>query len=619
MKKKQMGLVAQIYLLVLTAILIIVGITQVSQSQIQKNRVKAQTGAHAAEAAGEVISSIREYPAYEWLFRYWIEHASDMDIEYDVTFTEGTATEEKCILFSQRHPDLQIRYCDSETLKSLPAEDQKLYAEIVYSWLVTRINAIKQNYGCAYLYIVSTDTEEGPDPYGSQLFLMSGADPGAVRGTKYEEVYVLGVQVSVEEKPATREVMKKVVDISRSAEEEDFTERTVGEKIEGAGNYVDYYTCITVSEDDARAYLVGSTYNVKGVRTEIRSSIYKDTLISVLYQILLVNLIVGHILTYFLHPLKKVLESVRSYADTKNSDAVEREFREVLASRKAVAIRRNEVGVLMEDFVAMTKEIDEYTLQIQRAASEKERMAFELETAAQIQLQMLPDGAPEFPDHSEFELCAMMLPAKTVGGDFYDYFLIDEDHLALVMADVSDKGIPAALFMAASKALIKSQAQTGAEPAQILDHVNSQLNENSDGKCFVTVWLAVIDLRTGAGVAANAGHEHPALCRKGASYKLVIYKHSPVVGMIEGISYRQHEFKLNPGDALYVYTDGVPEASNENHEQFGSERMLEALNRNKDKSPGELLAAVSEEIDAFMGGAARFDDTTMMCFHYIGR
>lgn len=617
-KKLKLGLTSQIYILALIAIMIIGLITQFSQSRIQVIRVQKQTGIRAGQAAGEVISSLQEYPAYEWLLDYWIDHMDEMDIEYDAEFTAGTQTEEKCLLFAQRHPDLMLKYCDSAQLNALPPEDQRLYAEIVYSWILTRMNAVRENYDCNYLYCMMTDTDAGPRPFEEEVFLFSAAEAGSVRGREYGQAYVLGVSVSLMEQEETRESIRQAVQVINTEEYEDETKRTVGEDMENAGNYQDYYTGMALSSDGRRAFVIGSTYEVGDVLGEIRQSVLRDTLLSMLFSFLLLNIIVGDIMIYFLKPLKKILQNIRAYTVHKDSRLVEAGLEDILNDRRAFLMRSNEIGTLTRDFVDLTKEMDDYALQIEHATKERERITFELETAAQIQSQMLPYGMPEFADHPEFDLCASMIPAKVVGGDFYDYFMMDDHHLALVMADVADKGIPAALFMAESKALIKSRTMAGEEPAEVLYHVNQQLNENNNGNIFVTVWLAIMDLRTGEGIAANAGHEHPALCRKGEEFKLVIYKHSLVVGMGEGITYKQHSFRLNPGDRLYVYTDGVPEASNEQGERFGNERMLEVLNAGRDKSPEELLEAVGEAIIAFMGNAARFDDTTMMCFDYHG-
>ena len=211
-----------------------------------------------------------------------------------------------------------------------------------------------------------------------------------------------------------------------------------------------------------------------------------------------------------------------------------------------------------------------------------------------------------------------MTPAKEVGGDFYDFFLVDEDHLAMVMADVSGKGVPAALFMVITKTLIKNRAQMGDSPADILYHVNNQLCDGNESDMFVTVWLAILELSTGKGIAANAGHEHPVLCRKGGRYELVVYRHSMAVAAMEDITFKEHGFELHPGDRIFVYTDGVPEATNAKNELFGTERMLEALNRDPDAAPEEQLKAVRESVDEFVGEAPQFDDMTMLGFCYNG-
>ncbi|MBQ7678232.1 MAG: serine/threonine-protein phosphatase, partial [Butyrivibrio sp.] len=218
----------------------------------------------------------------------------------------------------------------------------------------------------------------------------------------------------------------------------------------------------------------------------------------------------------------------------------------------------------------------------------------------------------------EFDIFATMTPAKEVGGDFYDMFLVDDDHLCLVMADVSGKGVPAALFMVIAKTLIKNKAQIGGSPAEVLSFASEQLCEGNEAGFFVTVWLANIQISTGKGIAANAGHEHPVIRRAGGTWELVVYRHSPAVATVSGLRFREHEFELHPGDSVFVYTDGVTEATNANNELFGTERMLAALNRQPDAMPGQLLRNVKEDIDAFVGEAEQFDDITMMELSWYG-
>ena len=253
-----------------------------------------------------------------------------------------------------------------------------------------------------------------------------------------------------------------------------------------------------------------------------------------------------------------------------------------------------------------------------QSEKEKQRIGAELNVATQIQADMLPRIFPAFPERSEFDLFASMHPAKEVGGDFYDFFLVDDDHIALVMADVSGKGVPAALFMVIAKTLIKNQAQLGKSPAEILKNVNEQLCEGNEAELFVTVWLAIIEISTGRGVAANAGHEHPTIRRADGLYELVEYRHSPAVATMEGIRFREHSFELHPGDRLFVYTDGVPEATDAHDVLFGNERMLAALNSDPEAAPEKLLRNVRAAIDAFVGDAPQFDDITMLGFSYFG-
>lgn len=297
----------------------------------------------------------------------------------------------------------------------------------------------------------------------------------------------------------------------------------------------------------------------------------------------------------------------------------------IVAPLGAIAVQTFSYGIQFIIFATVSAAVYMFTVIVEdiNETYEKQqivttRLATELSMATDIQASQLPRLFPAFPTREEFDLYASMTPAKEVGGDFYDFFLIDDDHIALVMADVSGKGVPAALFMMIARVLIKSHLQNGESPAQALNNVNSQLCEGNDARLFVTVWLAVLEISTGKGVAANAGHEHPALRRADGSYELDIYKHSPAVAALSITKYKEHEFFLNPGDSLFVYTDGVPEANNAKNELLGNERMLEALNKNPDASPKEVLDNVMDGINTFVKGAEQFDDITMMCLKYNG-
>ena len=219
---------------------------------------------------------------------------------------------------------------------------------------------------------------------------------------------------------------------------------------------------------------------------------------------------------------------------------------------------------------------------------------------------------PAFPDRHEFDIYASMTPAKEVGGDFYDFFLLDKDHIALVMADVSGKGVPAALFMVISKTLIKDQAQMCRSPKTILEDVNNKLIESNAEGMFVTVWLGILEISTGRICAANAGHEYPAIRNSEGKFELLKDKHGMMVGAMQGINYKEYELTLGKGECLFLYTDGVPEATNADNELFGTDRMIDALNKEPMADPDKLLENVKKSVDEFVGEAPQFDDLTML-------
>ena len=284
-----------------------------------------------------------------------------------------------------------------------------------------------------------------------------------------------------------------------------------------------------------------------------------------------------------------------------------------------VKLRTNdEIGVLSRDISSMQTQIVENTGNLARMTAERERIASQMNLARDIQVSALPRKFPPFPERKEFDLFASMTPAMEVGGDFYDFFLIGGNRLALVIADVSGKGIPAALFMMAAKSSIKGHLLSGLDPASALERINLRFCEENDSATFVTVWLAVIELSTGKGLACNAGHEHPAVRRAGGTFELLKYKHRRVVGAIRSSKYENRAFEMHPGDCLFVYTDGVTEAHNAEKKLFGEERLTAALNRNPEAGPEELLTCVREALDGFVKDAPQSDDITMLAFRYYG-
>lgn len=332
-------------------------------------------------------------------------------------------------------------------------------------------------------------------------------------------------------------------------------------------------------------------------------SVIENCLILFAVIILAITFIVGKYSQKISQPLKKLEQDVR---DISSGD---------LSLRTDVKTN-DEIGSLATTFNSMASSLQDYIVELKDATAKEERIASELAFATQIQASMLPSTFPAFPDHLEFDIFASMKPAKEVGGDFYDFFMTDESHLGIVIADVSGKGVPAALFMVITKTLIKNRALLGGTPAEILSFVNSQLIENNEAEMFVTVWLGILDLKTGKLTASNAGHEFPVIGKAGQKFELVRDRHGFVLAGMEGSKYRDYELQLEPGDRLFIYTDGIPEATDDSNQLFGTDRLLEALNSVPFTSCSMEIENVTNAVNEFVKDAPQFDDMTMLCLDY---
>lgn len=259
------------------------------------------------------------------------------------------------------------------------------------------------------------------------------------------------------------------------------------------------------------------------------------------------------------------------------------------------------------------------TMVYQQNKEESSRIEAELTMASSIQSDMLPSIYPAFPERSEFDIYASMNPAKEVGGDFYNFFLVDDDHLCVMIADVSGKGVPAALFMMASMIVLANNAMIGKSPAKILTDANASICSNNREGMFVTAWLGILELSTGKLVAANAGHEFPVIYEPGGKFEYLKDKHGLVIGGFPDIVYQEYTVNLKPGSKLFIYTDGVTEATAANDELYGFDRLKDALNSNTSSHPQEMCEQVSKSINEFVKDAEQFDDITMLCLEYKGK
>ena len=327
----------------------------------------------------------------------------------------------------------------------------------------------------------------------------------------------------------------------------------------------------------------------------------------IVLAVLLVSMLAG---AYYLgkrivRPLNTITRKIAQLSETNLEFKMEDAYR-----------TGDEVEELALSFAAISHKTVEYLNTVKRVTAEKERIGTELALATQIQAAMLPHVVPAFPERKDFDIIGCMDPAKEVGGDFFDYFLVDKDHLCMVMADVSGKGIPAALFMMVSKIILQSVAMLGGSPAEILTKTNEAICSNNEAQMFVTVWVGILELSTGKLTCANAGHEYPVFKRPNGKFELFKDKHGFVIGAFDGTEYKEYEMQLEPGTKLFVYTDGVPEATNAAKELFGTERMLTALNGAPDAAPADILKNVKKAVDGFGEEAEQFDDLTMMCLEY---
>lgn len=590
-KKRRNGkisIIVQVAVMLALCIILTGILTYFTQIDNSVRLVTRMTEEKAEMTAKEVSMAVMEYPSYPWLLNYWVEHAGEMNIDYDEDYIRGSWTQKKVRLLMAHQPSLDLQYASTEEIEALPERDQKLYAEIIYSWLITRADQIKEVDDVDYLFCVCTQP-----PYKDQFFVFSGADPGAVRGTEYEQVYPIGVTAEVSKSQQTG-MADAVKHASHIAE---------------AGNYVDYYSYLETI--NGRDYIIGLTYNQKPILGRITDYSRSGIIVSMIYQVLLSAFIAAGVFFLVIRPLKTVQENIRRYKDTKDSASIVESLSDVDL--------RNEIGELAADVTDLAEEIDAYLAEISKITAEKERISAELSLATEIQVSTLPHSFPPFPDRDEFDVYAVMDPAREVGGDFYDFFLIDDDHLGLVMADVSGKGVPAALFMMISKILLKNCAMIGMSPAAMLSTTNNVLCDNNKAEMFVTVWAGVLEISTGKLIAANAGHEYPAIKTPDGNYELLNDEHGFVVAAMEEMKYKEYELQLDPGSALFLYTDGVPEAMNPDKELFGTDRMIDALNTEPEAEAEQVLRNVRVHVDSFVRDAEQFDDMTMMSIIYKGK
>ncbi|MBR0157235.1 MAG: serine/threonine-protein phosphatase [Clostridia bacterium] len=380
------------------------------------------------------------------------------------------------------------------------------------------------------------------------------------------------------------------------------------------GHMLNGYRVIFDSDGHA-AGLICVEIDISRINVNLHRYLRNVLLIATAFTAIVVFLYLFNTDRYLIGPIMKLSDNSDAFIKKMQSSAEPEE----LVFEEVPVRSGGELKLLADNVKSLADGVSAYMANLKAATAEKERIGTELALATKLQAAFVPSIFPPFPERTEFDIYASMDPAKEVGGDFYDFYLIDDDHLCLLIADVSGKGIPAALFMMVSKIILQSCAMLGRSAAEILTKTNEAICSNNKESMFVTVWLGILEISTGKLTCANAGHEYPALMRRGGSFGLFRDKHGLVIGGMDGLKYKEYELTLSPGDKLFVYTDGVPEATDADNELFGTERMLSALNAEPEADPSRILRNVRAAVDGFVKDAEQFDDLTMLCLEYHGK
>ena len=328
--------------------------------------------------------------------------------------------------------------------------------------------------------------------------------------------------------------------------------------------------------------------------------------------ILLVSLIyIRFVEKTITNPLYDMINTADNYFKTKNKV-------ESVYKLKKYITNDDSIGLLANSFVTLYDKIRTNLNHLQVTTSEKAKFKTEFDVASQIQSNMLPKNFDELTDNESFEIYAYMKPASEVGGDFYDYFKIDEDHVYFVIGDVSGKGIPSTLFMVKTMYLIENHAKFNEDLSQVLEKVNNLAYERNDEELFVTIWLGKLNFKTGKLSYVNAGHNQPLVKHDSNNFEYLKTHPNLVIGGMEDIQYNEHEINLNAGDMIFLYTDGVTEANDNYNGFYGENRLKETINNNKNKKLNDIINEITEDIDKFCNNSEQYDDITMLIIKYNG-
>ncbi len=490
-------------------------------------------------------------------------------------------------LFERQYRDITeqiaataLSYLDVERIKDYaagaPADDEWYDAD-------SKLDTLTRTTRLAYIYVTVPDEE-----FENRVYIYDTVHPEVTNGKKIE----LGKVASL--KKYDEEYIRNLKNVILNGEP------YIRFVYNSTGGHVT--TSIPVKDSAGSNIAIMSVVKPMSEVQDFKKS-YRTVvaLSSALITLLFVAFFIGLLMAKFVKPVALITNETSHFAEHKGR-----------ISDKLLKIRgKDELGVLARSIEKMSVDMNKYIEDLTHTTAEKERLSAELDVATQIQANMLPRIFPPYKEHPELELFATMEPAKEVGGDFYDFFMVDGDHFAVTVGDVSGKGVPAALFMVIAKTLIKNSILQGLQPAQVFERVNNELCEGNDAGLFVTCWMGILTISTGELKFVNAGHTFP-IFHHANSVEFLKSKPDLMLAGMEGMRYNEHSVTLEKGDRLFVYTDGVTEATNAHEELYGEERLIRFLRKIETADIHKLLAEVRGDIDAFVDGVPQFDDITML-------
>ena len=580
-------------LITLTALIFAVFMGALHTYYLAMKEEKQKVLKSAGDISG-VMTSWCQPDTLEWMLDYWQEHGDELLIlppgaEVDTEkIDEYSASHKEAIdLFLSRG-----NLFTPEELNAMDEEEIKKLAEVWYNnWnSLFRILCERDNMASAGVFFLEDGTAKA-------VFLNTqNASEPVVPGDV--------IPFNLDMHP----VVKKVLETGSPQNDAEHIVSTVD-----GSEYL--YAVYPIILNGKIRCLTQCTFFWGDVKDRLTDEMWKIGRRILFYMLFAVILLLVLLNVRMLRPIKGLQNQIRDYSREKDSEKVR-------SALERTDTRKDELGALSRDISLLTVEIDDYLKEIYTYSKEKAELSAELSLATRIQANALPG---KFPDRKEFDLYAYMTPALDVGGDFYDFYMIDEDHLALIIADVSDKGVPAALFMMLTQTMLETLSMTsgkGLHPKEIFATVNERLREKNSIGMFVTAWMGILTISTGELLCSNAGHVYPAICPGEGSDagKFILHKarHSPPLAAYQGIPFSSEDLHLNKGDILFVYTDGVTEATSPSVELFGTERMVSVLDENSGKTSREIIEKMYESLLDFMGDNEQFDDITMLCIRYFG-